>query len=76
MSTADAVRERALSLAEADTATQDAVRELLDYCNGRRVPVVVARQQLLKDLETRPSDLVVSRAAEFLDGVLGRLPPE
>jgi hypothetical protein len=74
MTTADTVRERALSLAGADTSTEEAIRELLESCKEKRVPVVLARQQLLKDLEERPSDLVVNRAAELLDGVLERLP--
>lgn len=76
MPTADAVRERALSLAEGGTITKEAVEILLEYCRDRRVAVVLARQQLLKDLETRPSDPVVIRAAELLDQVLGRLPLE
>jgi hypothetical protein len=74
MPTADAVREKALSLAEAGTPTEEAIRELLECCREKRVPVVLARQQFLKDLEARPSDPVVSRAVELLDGVLGRLP--
>lgn len=74
MPTADAVREKALSLAEVGTPTEEAIRELLECCREKRVPVVLARQQFLKDLEARPSDPVVSRAAELLDLVLGRLP--
>jgi hypothetical protein len=74
MPTADAVREKALSLAEAGTPTEEAIRELLECCREKRVPVVLARQQFLKDLEAHPSDPVVSRAAELLDHVLGRLP--
>jgi hypothetical protein len=56
------------------TSTEDAIRELLESCNEKRVPVVLARQQLLKDLEERPSDPAVNGAAELLDGVLERLP--
>lgn len=74
MTTTDAVRERALALAEAGTPTDEAVREVLDSCKDKRVPVVLARQQFLKDLEDRPSDPVVTRAAELLDHVLQRLP--
>jgi hypothetical protein len=76
MPTADAVREKAMSLAEAGTPTEEAVRELLECCGGRRVPVVLAHQQFSADLEGRPSDPVMSRAAELLDLVLGRLPLE
>jgi hypothetical protein len=74
MTTTDAVREKALSLAQAGTPTDEAVREVLDCCKDKRVPVVLARQQLHKDLEDRPSDPVLSRAAELLDHVLERLP--
>lgn len=76
MPTANVVREKAVSLAEGGTPTDEAVRELLDYCHDKRVPVVLARQQLLKDLEAPASDPVVSRAAELLDLVLERLPLE
>jgi hypothetical protein len=74
MTTADAVRETALSLARAETATEEAIRELLESCKQKRVPVVLARQQFLKDLEVSPSDPVLTRAAELLDRVLERLP--
>jgi hypothetical protein len=76
MPAADAVRQRALALAQADTRTEDAVRELLEYCEQRRVAVVLARQQLLRDLEELPSEDAVRRAAELLDHVLERLPLE
>jgi hypothetical protein len=76
MPTADAVREKAISLAEGGTISNEAVQILLEYCRDRRVAVVLARQQLLKDLEARPSDPMVSRAAELLDHVLARLPLE
>jgi hypothetical protein len=74
MATTDAVRQKVLGLAEAGTSTDDAVREVLESCKEKRVPVVLARQQFLKELEERPSDPVVSRAAELLDRVLERLP--
>lgn len=74
MRTANVVREKALSLAEGRTPSEEAVRELLESCRDKRVPVVLARQQLLKDLEAPASDPVVSRAAELLDLVLERLP--
>jgi hypothetical protein len=74
MPSADAMREKALSLAEAGAVSEDAVRDLLEYCQDRRVAVVLARQQLIKDREARPSDPVLSRAVELLDHVLERLP--
>jgi hypothetical protein len=74
--TADAVREKALNLAMAEATTAEATRELLEYCEQKRVPVVLARQQLLRDLEKLPSDDVVRRAAELLDHVLERVPLE
>jgi hypothetical protein len=74
MPTADAVRQKALSLAEAGTPIDQAVQELLECCKERRVPVVLARQQFLKDLEEGPSDPVATRAAELIDRLLERLP--
>jgi hypothetical protein len=74
MTTADAVREKALSLARAETPTEESIRELLESCKQKRVPVVLARQQFLKEMEASSSDPVVTRAAELLDGVLERLP--
>lgn len=73
MTTADTVREKALSLAGAETSTEEAIRELLECCQQKRVPVVLARQQFLKDQEERPSDPMLNRAAELLDHVLERL---
>lgn len=74
MTTADAVREKALSLARAETPPEGAIRELLECCKQKRVPVVLARQQFLKELEERPSDPVVKRAAELLDRLIEVLP--
>jgi hypothetical protein len=54
--------------------TEEAVRELLESCQDRRVPAVLAHQKVLKDLEGSASDPVLSRAAELLDLVLERLP--
>ena len=75
MTTADTVREKALELAEGGPS-EGAVEELLGYSKAKRVPIVLARQQLLKDLEARPSDPVAGRAVELLDQVLRRLPME
>jgi hypothetical protein len=74
VTTADVVRETALNLARAETPEDEAIRELLECCSERRVPVVLARQQFEKELEGEPVDPLVKRAAELLDGVLGRLP--
>lgn len=74
MTTADTVREKALSLARAEAPSEEAIGELLDCCGERRVPVVLARQHFLKDLDEDSADPVVNRAVELLDGVLQRLP--
>jgi hypothetical protein len=74
MPTTGAVRTKALTLAVGDIPTEEAVRELMDCCGGRRVPVVLARQQFTKDLETDPLDPVLNRAADLLDNLLARLP--
>ena len=74
MTTADAVREKVLSLAKAEAPKEEAIREVLDCCGEKRVPVVLARQQFLKDLEVDPADPVLNKAVELLDQVLKRLP--
>jgi hypothetical protein len=74
MPSADALREKALSLAEGGRVSEDDVREVLRYCQDRRVAVVLARQQLAKEQEARPSDPLLGRAVELLDRVLERLP--
>jgi hypothetical protein len=72
MTTSEEVKARALDLARADASTEQAVRELLVCCGDRRVPVVLARQHLLEG--EQPEDSATSRAVEYLDEVLGRLP--
>jgi hypothetical protein len=74
MTTTDTVRGKALALAREGAPTEEATRELLECCGDKRVPVVLARQGFLKDLEERPSDPTVGRAVELLDQVLDRLP--
>jgi hypothetical protein len=74
MPTADLVREKALSLAEAGAVSENAIRELLEYCEDRRVAVVLARQHLVEEQVARPSDPLLGRAVELLDRVLERLP--
>jgi hypothetical protein len=75
MTTTDQVRVKALTLAEADTPTTEAVRELMDCCGGKRVPVVLARQTFQMHLEeTEHVDPVVNRAADLLDQLLAKMP--
>jgi hypothetical protein len=75
MTTAETVRERALSLAQAGAPTDQAVAELLESSGDRRVAVVLAEQELLAELDAARSD-VVSRAVELLDQVLERMPSD
>jgi hypothetical protein len=72
MTTADQVLERAIALAEENSASADAVAELLDCCSGRRVSMVLARQRIEEALRTSPGDLVMARAVNLLDGALER----
>jgi hypothetical protein len=74
MPTADILREKALGLAEAGTATEEAIDELLECCGRRRVPVVLAAEQLQADLAVRGSDPILGRAVELMDATLERLP--
>lgn len=75
MTTAETVRERALSLAKAGAPTDQAVNELIESSGDRRVAVVLAEQGLLAELDAGGSD-VVSRAVELLDQVLERMPSD
>ena len=72
MTTSEEVQARAMDLASADASTEQAVRELLDCCGDRRVPVVLARQHLLEG--ERAGETATARAVELLDEVLERLP--
>jgi hypothetical protein len=74
MSTADDVRERALTLARAMTDRDEALRDLQDCCGDRRVSVVRARQQLVAWVDSEPDQADAMRAIELLDELLGRLP--
>ena len=74
MTTADVVRERALSLARSETDFEDAVRELESCCGGRRVAAVRARQQVVAWLDSEPDQPAAMRAVEYLDQLLARLP--
>lgn len=74
MTTADSVRERALFLAVSGADQEEAVRELEETCAGRRVAVVRARQMMASSLEGEPDQPTATRAIEFLDDLLARLP--
>jgi hypothetical protein len=74
MTTGDVVRERALALARSETDRDQAVSELLMTCGGRRVAAVRARQQLLAWLDSEPDQREATRAIEFLDELLKRMP--
>jgi hypothetical protein len=67
VTTADKVKDRALDLARAGTAREEAIRELRDCCGERRVSVVRARQELV---DRGGADEAVS----LLDDVLARFP--
>ena len=73
MTTADSIREHAISLARSGVEPHEAIRELEVSSGGRRVAVVRARQQLLASPD-EPEDQVNARAVELLDELLGRLP--
>ena len=73
MTTADSVREHALSLARTSVDRDEAVRELEALCEGRRVAVVRARQQMLSSPDGS-EEPATGRAVELFDELLGRLP--
>ena len=74
MTTADAVRKRAMELARLRTNDDLAVADLLDVCQGRRVAAVRARQQLDAWLNSERDQLDAMRAIELVDEVIHRLP--
>ena len=74
MTTADAVRERALTLARTTTERDEAIRDLQACCGDRRVSVVRARQQLVTWLDSEPDQADAMRAIELLDELLDHLP--
>jgi hypothetical protein len=73
MTTADSIREQALSLARSGVERDDAIRELEIASGGRRVAVVRARQQVVSASD-EPDDQAAVRAVELLDELLGRMP--
>ena len=74
MTTADSVRDLALSLVRSGLERTEAVQELEDVCGGRRVSVVRARQMMVSSLEDDPEQPEVAGAVELLDDLLARLP--
>jgi hypothetical protein len=75
VTTADIVLDRALALAQERTDEETAVLDLLGSCGGNRVAVVIARRNLLAQLESDQQDHA-ARAAELLEKTLSRLPEE
>ena len=74
MTTADVLTERALSLARSGADTDEAVRELLVLCAGRRVAAVRARQNVMAWLDSAPDQHAAMQAMGFFDELLNRLP--
>ena len=74
MTTADSVRDIALSLVRSGRERTEAVQELEDACGGRRVAVVRARQMMVSSLDHDPEQPDVVGAIELLDDLLARLP--
>lgn len=74
MTTADAVRERAIELARSRTDREEAVRDLQEFCGGRRVSAVRARQQVESWLDSESDQPDAMRAIDLLDELLSRLP--
>jgi hypothetical protein len=74
MTTADAVRERAMFLALSGAEHDEAVQELEASCAGRRVAVVRARQMMAASLDDQPAEPATRRAIELLDDLLAKLP--
>ena len=74
MTTADAVRERALTLVRETTDRDEALRDLRAFSGDRRVSVVRARQQLVAWLDSEADRSDAMQAIELLDELLDRLP--
>jgi hypothetical protein len=74
MTTADTVRDLALSLARAGLERAEAVRELESASGGRRVAVVRARQMMVSSVEDDSAQPDTAEAIAILDDVLDRLP--
>jgi hypothetical protein len=76
VTTGEIVRDKAMELARSQTDHEQAVAELMAACEGRRVAVVRARQELVAWLDSESDQKDAMRATEFLDDVLERLPTE
>jgi hypothetical protein len=74
MTTADTVRDMALTLARSNLARADAVHELEGASGGRRVAVVRARQLIETSSEDDPAQPDTAEAIAILDDLLVRLP--
>jgi len=74
MTTADSVRDLALSLARSGLEREDAVRELESACGGRRVAVVRARQMLESSLDDDSERSDTAGAIALLADLITRLP--
>jgi hypothetical protein len=74
MTTADTVRDLALSLARAGLERAEAVQELESASGGRRVAVVRARQMMVSSVEDDSAQPDTAEAIAILDDVLVRLP--
>lgn len=74
MTTAESVRDLALSLARSGLEREDAVRELEGACEGRRVAVVRARQMIETSLDDGSEGSDAAGAIALLDDLIARLP--
>ena len=74
MTTADTVRDLALSLARAGLERAEAVQELESASGGRRVAVVRARQMMVSSVEDDSAQPDTAEAIAILVEVLVRLP--
>ncbi len=70
MTTGEEILQLAISHAERGSSTDQAVDDLLRCCSGRRVSAVRARQELLDRRDSSPGDEIVTRALQFVDGML------
>lgn len=74
MAVADKMYERALSLASIGTERHEAVEELLQCCERRRLPAVLAKQRVHAQLQDDPKDAHLDKAYQLLSDVVAQLP--
>ncbi len=74
MATATLLKERALSLAMAQTDREEALRELEETSEGHRVAAVLARRKVSEEMESGSAPPAADVAIELLDELLVRLP--